>query len=143
MDKVRIRLGGPAKIGGKVHPGGAEIEVDPALAAELAAFGLVEAAPAAPARDERLMTQAEFETAVAATAKVLAESMLEAVTAEAIQPLEDRAVRAEAERDAALARVAEMQAVLAAATDDKPPEDTPPSATAAKTTRKGAAATKG
>ncbi|MFN3294864.1 MAG: hypothetical protein ACK414_15685 [Gemmobacter sp.] len=48
MDKVRIRLGGPAKIGGKVHPGGAEIEVDAALAAELAAFGLVEDAPAPP-----------------------------------------------------------------------------------------------
>ncbi|MFN3294863.1 MAG: hypothetical protein ACK414_15680 [Gemmobacter sp.] len=89
------------------------------------------------------MTQAEFETAVAATAKVLAETMLEAAIAEAIRPLEDRAVRAEAERDAALARVADMQAVPAAATDDKPPEDTPPSATAAKTTRKGAAATKG
>lgn len=143
MDKVRIRLSGPAKIGGKVHPGGAEIDVDPNEVPELEAVGLVDGAassPPAPGPPWSASPEA-FERAVAETAKVLAETMVGAIVGDDLRALEARAIEAEVQRDLLQGRVLELQAALADRSGEPTKDTRPP--TAAKTARKGAAANKG
>lgn len=160
---ITVTLTGPAKVGGLRKRPGDVVEVDPTTLRQLVAAGAVApdldaTAPLLTGAPVRTLTQAEFETAVAGAAKVLAETMLDAVLAEALAPLETeknaalaRAIEAEAQRDMLQSRVLELQAQLAAATEKAPAGETPPdtdtpqpSEKAAKTApRKGAAATKG
>ena len=154
MDKRKVRLAAPVKIDGLVCAAGDEVEVDAQTAADLMAAGAVAAdeQPAAPAEEPAVvsMTTDEIDRLVAERARVIAETIVEAAVERSVDFLT-------AERDAAQARAAELEAELVAmkqnspeagtgdagdgGTAAAPATDTPPPATA-KTTRKGAAPTK-
>ncbi len=154
---ITVTLIGPAKVGGLRKRPGDVVEVDPTTLGQLVEAGAAPRDPDATA-PVRTLTQAEFETAVAGAAKVLAETMLDAAlegVAEAFEAEKNatlaRAIEAEAQRDMLQDRVLELQAQLAAATENTPAGEAPPdtdtpqpSEKAAKPAPKtGAAATKG
>ena len=166
MEKVTIRLKGPVKIDGDLLMPGDTPEVDPRIAAELDAAGLVDHGegdtPAEGGPDAQAvvtMTADDLDRAVAERARIIAETIVEAAVERSVDFLT-------AERDAALARVRELETELAGLrisqnspeqatgdagatagnpatdADPAPATDAPPAATAAKTTRKGAAVPK-
>lgn len=171
-DLIKVRIIAPVKLGPRWLRPGDEPEVTADDRALLEAAGAVARDPdttqvALTGAPLRAFTQAEFEAATAAAAKMLAEAMIEAALIEVTAAFEGekaallaRAVEAEAQRDMLQDRVLELQeqhsaakmaAELAGVVDDQqtPPggtaapvqPHTPAAETAAKTTpKKGAAA---
>ena len=155
----KVCLAGPAKVGGRWLSAGM-VEVTDEEEAALKAAGLLAPETDASGADvqdtdlpSRTYTAAEWETAVAAEAKAIAADVVPASVEAALE-------EATAEKDAALARVAELEAQLKSqaqagtagignesAEDGETapaPKDTPPSEKAAKTApKKGAAAIQG
>ncbi|MDR5655422.1 hypothetical protein [Ruixingdingia sedimenti] len=155
---MKVTLSGPARIGGQRKRPGDVVDVDLLTLRHLEAAGVIApelASAAATDTPVSAMTQAEFEAAVAATAKVLAETMLDAALEEVVATVEAeknaalaRAVEAEAQRDLLQARVEELQHILAEQTDTTPAAaaaktSSPAAAPAAKSTRKSGGAAKG
>ncbi|MDR5655403.1 hypothetical protein [Ruixingdingia sedimenti] len=157
---MKVTLSGPARIGGARKRPGDVVDVDPVTLRHLEAAGVIAADPdatraVAASTPVGAMTQADFEAAVAATAKVLAETMLDAALEEVVATVEAeknaalaRAIEAEMQRDMLQARVEELQHILAEQTDTTPAAaaaetSSPAAAPAAKPTRKSGGAAKG
>ena len=170
-DLIKVHIIAPVKLGPRWLRPGDEPEVTADDRALLEAAGAVARDPgttqvALTSVPLRAFTQAEFEAATAATAKILAEAMIEAALIEVTAAFEAekaallaRAVEAEAQRDMLQDRVLELQEQLSAAktaaeqagaVDDQqhppggitaPAQPDTPAETVAKTTpKKGAAA---
>lgn len=148
--KVKVTLTGPAKIDGVLHKAYSTPVVDSETLKQLHEAGVVLATfddpvenTAAPAPSEMMFTKDEFERAVAETAKVLAETMLDEVVEQAMADVTAEKAAAVARADAAekahgeyilqaqadvdrlQARNAELEATIAALTP-------PPAATTKK-----------
>lgn len=148
MSKVTVILKGPVKIGADWFIPGATAEVEPELAAELEASGLVKGADdqVESGADEQpviTMTASDLDQAVADRAQVIAETIVAQAVERAVDFLtseRDEALagklQAETERDEARAA---LEALKVQSTEQAREDATPP---AAKSTRKGAAAPK-
>lgn len=164
-DLISVRLTGPAKIGGKWRKPGEDVSVTPDLARELAAAGAI-ADSDAQALADLAPGMPDYDHAVQAMAKVLAEAAVqaavEATTAELIADRDAaraRADEAETEVSRQLARIMRLEAEIADLSADRTqggadvstvdavegetPNTAPTAEPPAKNARKGAAVKKG
>lgn len=127
MDRVKVTVVAPVKVATAWLAPGDTAEVTAAEKAELILAGVIAADPAGTGEaadpvQPRLYTEAEWEAAVAAAAKTIAESAIPGIGAAAVESLvaeKDAAIAAaraaEAERDDLRARVRDLELRLTAA----------------------------
>ncbi len=133
-----VRLSQPARIGDRwLSQGAAEVS-DDELAA-LSGAGLLEEGEAASivadGQAARSFTAEEWEAAVAATARDIAEGLVEAAVTDAVSALEARTSAVESERDQLRNLVVDLEAKLAATNTSEPAAKTAPKMGAAATTK--------
>lgn len=113
-DLIKVRLSGPAKVGGRWLKA-ADEEVTAEEFAALEAEGLIDLGYAKPVATEaavaQTFTQVEFEDLVAKTARLLAEGLVDAAVSEVVKPLEARLAAIEEERDNLTELVASLRQV--------------------------------
>ena len=142
MSKVTVRIGNPIKVGTAILMPGAH-EVEPEVAEELWVAGHlvpeVEAVAETVAPVSTVSAE-DIDRMVAERAKIIAETMVEAVVEQAMSEVIGERDAATARAEAAEAKLAELEA---ASKDSAPDGEKQPAAPAAEAPKKGSKATKG